>query len=60
MLHWTYITESLAKINAGSLDVPGNLLVCGRSRTSCARNLTFFLHKHKYSFSVYRANAFKN
>jgi hypothetical protein len=49
MLHWRYIIESLAKINAGSLDVPDNLLVCERSRTAYARNLTFFPHKRKYS-----------
>jgi hypothetical protein len=54
MSHWTHITESLVKFNAGDLALPGKFAsVCGGSRSSYARNLTFFLYKHKYSFSVY-------
>jgi hypothetical protein len=62
MLHWTYITECLAKINARRLVGPGYLLVCVcvcvcvcvDAAVLLTRVIyTFFPHKRKYSRFIY-------
>jgi hypothetical protein len=53
LLHWIETIERLLKFNAGYLPVPGNLSVCGGSRSSCGRDLPLFPHRHKYVRRIY-------